>query len=215
MHQRIRQWALLIIVGGGLFALDQWIKQRVLSDLVYGEPWKPIAAVADFIWISLSYNTGAAFGIFPAASDFFLALAFMTVAAFLVFYPRLPSHAWLSRLSIALISGGALSNAVDRLIHGHVIDYVHVQVTPTISNISNMADHAITVGVVLLLIDQWRAEQAEQRAAEQAALEQAELDAEALIAPSSLDTPEAPLPSSVDEPSEGQPGGRLIAPPGT
>jgi signal peptidase II len=161
MLQSVKRWALLIIVGGGILALDQWVKNHVVETLALGESWSPIPAVSNVITITRSANSGAAFGMFPFASDFFLVLAFVTVLIFIISYPRLPSHASISRLSMAMITGGALSNALDRLLRGHVVDYVHVQVGTLISNISNLADHAITLGVILLLIDQWRAEQQE------------------------------------------------------
>jgi signal peptidase II len=152
------RWGVLIGVGGLVIALDQTVKWLVSTRLTPGQSWAPIPAIASFIKITYSYNSGAAFGMLPQASDLFLLLALITVVAFVVSYPRLPSHASLSRVSIGLISGGALSNALDRVLIHHVIDYVHVQLTPTFSNISNLADHAITLGVVLLLIDQWLAE---------------------------------------------------------
>jgi signal peptidase II len=196
--QVIRRWGLLVILGGGVLAIDQWVKQQVVEKLAYGESWEPIQAIAGVVRITRSQNTGAAFGMFPFASDFFLALAIITIIAFVISYPRLPSHAWLSRVSVALISGGALSNAIDRILMGHVIDYVHVQITSTISNVSNFADHAITVGVILLLIDQWRAERREM--AEQAATEQAADDG-AAGEPEAGDAPTPPT-ESLAQPTE-------------
>ncbi len=163
MRQLLKQWGLLVLVTGAVLALDQAVKWRVARDLALGQSWDPIPAISGFLRITRSYNTGAAFGLLPNASDSFLALALVTIVIFLVSYPRLPSHAWLSRLSIALISGGALSNALDRIRLGRVIDYVHVQLTPTFSNISNFADHAIVVGATILLVDQWLAERREAR----------------------------------------------------
>lgn len=159
----LRQWGLLIVVAGGILALDQTAKMLVTERLMMGQSWKPIPLIGDFIRITRSYNTGAAFGMLPQASDIFLLLAIVTIIAFIISYPQLPSKAWLSRLSIAMISGGALSNAIDRIRLGHVTDYVHVQLTPTLSNISNFADHAITLGVVFLLLDQWLTERREKR----------------------------------------------------
>jgi signal peptidase II len=193
----LKRWGLLIVIAGAVLLLDQWFKQLVVKNLALGESWIPVPALANFIQVTRSHNTGAAFGMFPFASDIFLILAFVTIGAFIISYPRLPSHAWLSRISIALISGGALSNALDRLLFGHVVDYVHVQVTPTLSNVSNFADHAISVGVVLLLIDQWRAEQREKA-------EVALLEAEADMLTESLSGSEAALDSAsfpVDDPS--------------
>jgi signal peptidase II len=159
----LRQWGLLIAVSGGILLIDQTAKMLVLERLLLGHSWVPIPQIGDFIRITRSYNTGAAFGMLPQASDIFLLLAMITIIAFIISYPQLPSKAWLSRLSIAMISGGALSNAIDRIRHGHVVDYVHVQLTSTLSNISNFADHAITVGVVLLLVDQWLTERREKQ----------------------------------------------------
>jgi signal peptidase II len=152
------RWGVLIGVSGLVIALDQGVKWLVSSRLQPGQSWEPIPAIASVIKITYSYNSGAAFGMLPQASDLFLLLAMVTIIAFVISYPKLPSHAWLSRVSIGLISGGALSNAIDRLRMGRVIDYVHVQLTPSFSNISNFADHAITLGVIVLLIDQWLAE---------------------------------------------------------
>jgi signal peptidase II len=150
--------AILVGVSGLVIALDQTVKWLVSTRLSPGQSWEPIPAIASFIKITYSYNSGAAFGMFSNASDLFLLLALIIIVAFLFSYPRLPSQAQLSRISIGLISGGAFSNALDRLRMGHVTDYVHVQLTPTFSNISNFADHAITIGVILLLADQWLAE---------------------------------------------------------
>ncbi len=159
----LRQWGLLVTVAGIILALDQTAKALVTERLMMGQSWEPIPQIGDFIRVTRSYNTGAAFGMAPQASDIFLLLAIVTIVAFIISYPQLPSKAWLSRLSIALISGGALSNAIDRIRMGHVVDYVHVQLTPTLSNISNFADHAITLGVVFLLVDQWLTERREKQ----------------------------------------------------
>jgi signal peptidase II len=176
------RWGVLIGIGGLVIALDQTVKWLVSTRLTPGQSWEPIPAIASLIKITYSYNSGAAFGMLPQASDLFLLLALITVVAFIVSYPRLPSHAWLSRVSIGLISGGALSNALDRLLIHHVIDYVHVQITPTFSNISNLADHSITVGVVLLLVDQWLAER---RTAAEAKPAEAEAEGAAQVGDSS------------------------------
>jgi signal peptidase II len=170
MRQALKRWIGFVLVGGAILALDQAVKWRTVHDLEPGQSWEPIPAIGSFIRVTYSYNRGAAFGMFPFAADFFLVLALVTIVAFVVSYPRLPAKAWMSRLGIAMISGGALSNAIDRIRIGHVVDYVHVQLTPTLSNISNFADHAITVGVAVLLIDQWLIErrQSKEKEAEEA-----------------------------------------------
>jgi signal peptidase II len=161
-----RQWALLPVVAGAVIGLDQTAKGLVTERLMLGQSWAPIPQIAGFLRITRSYNTGAAFGMLPQASGIILLVAIVAIIAFVISYPRLPSNAWLSRFGIAMIVGGAFSNnALDRLRLDHVTDYVHVQLSPTLSNVSNFADHAICVGVVLMLAGQWlherRGEQAE------------------------------------------------------
>jgi signal peptidase II len=158
MQQNVKRWALFIAIAGAVIALDQTVKWLVVNRLALGQSWVPVPALGNFLLITRTTNTGAAFGMFPMASNLFLLLAMVTIIVFIVLYPRLPRHAWLSRVSIPLVTGGALSNAIDRLRFQHVIDYVHLQLTPTFANISNFADHAITFGVILLLLDQWLVE---------------------------------------------------------
>nr|MBN1229849.1 signal peptidase II [Anaerolineae bacterium] len=163
MRENWRKWVLLGSVGGGILAVDQLVKWLVTQNLLLGESWKALQLVGDFIMVSRSHNTGAAFGIFPLASPFILALSLVTVVVFIVMYPRLPADALLSRIGLSMIVGGALSNALDRIRLGYVVDYVHVRLSPSLANISNFADHVITIGVVLFLIDQWRIERKEKQ----------------------------------------------------
>ena len=82
-------------------------------------------------------------------------MAAIIVVAMFIFYPRIDERAWLTRLGIALVVGGALGNAIDRLTRGAVVDFVHLEIPGVIANVSNLADHAIVVGVILMLIDSW------------------------------------------------------------
>lgn len=166
--QKLKRFVGLLLIAGIVLAVDQGAKWLVVNNLAMGESWDPIPSIAGFIRVTRSFNTGAAFGMFPLASNLILALAIVTVIAFIAIYLTLPQSAWLSRISIALITGGALSNAIDRVRFDHVVDYVHVQLTPNFANVSNFADHAITVGVVLLLIDQWLMEREARRAEDEA-----------------------------------------------
>lgn len=172
MSRNVKRWLLLILVAGAVYALDQSVKHLVVTRLQLGESWDAIPAISHFIRVTRSYNTGAAFGILPSASPVFLVVALVTAGVFICLYPTFPNEARLSRIGIAMVLGGALSNATDRLRFEHVIDYVHVQVTSNFANISNFADHAIFVGVMILLIEQWIFER-RHLAAEQA-LESAE-----------------------------------------
>jgi signal peptidase II len=152
----IRLWVLLVAVAGAVIGLDQVAKTLVSERLALGQSWEPIPQIAGFIRVTHSQNTGAAFGMLAQASNAILLVAIVAIAAFIISYPRLSPDAWLSRLGIAMIIGGAFSNNVlDRLSQGYVTDYVHVQLTPALSNVSNFADHAVVVGAALLILNEW------------------------------------------------------------
>lgn len=155
MSPTARRWLLLIVIASAVALIDQLAKSLVLERLVPGQTYVPIPALEAYFRLTFSYNTGAAFGFLPQAGDFFLLLALVIIVALLVFYPRIEANAWLTRVGIALVAGGALGNAIDRLIHGAVIDFVHLQIPGLVSNVSNLADHAIVIGVALILIDNW------------------------------------------------------------
>jgi signal peptidase II len=77
----------------------------------------------------------------------------------LVFFPRVPEKARVTRLGMGLVIGGALGNAFDRVNHGAVIDFIHYQIPGVVSNVSNLADHAIVVGVLLIVLQSWRSDE--------------------------------------------------------
>jgi signal peptidase II len=77
----------------------------------------------------------------------------VVIAGILIYYWRLPAYDWSARLGLALVCGGAIANAYDRGVKGSVIDFIQVPHWP----IFNVADSAITVGVVVLLLGTlWR-----------------------------------------------------------
>lgn len=155
-----RKWAVLLAIIGLTLAVDQVTKQIIMSQLMLGESVQPIPALAPLFQITYSENLGAAFGFLPQASDIFLVIAFIVVIAMLIFYPRVPDHLRVTRYAMGLVCGGALGNAFDRLQHGAVIDFIHYTIPGVISNVSNLADHAIVIGVLLMLIESWRSEPA-------------------------------------------------------
>jgi len=169
MTELQRRWVLVLALIAGVLALDLVSKQAIIDNLVRGETREPIPALVPYFQITLSYNSGAAFGILPDASNIFLIIAIVVVIGLMIFYPRIPDPAHLSRLAIGMIVGGALGNAIDRIQHGHVIDFIHYRVPALeISNVSNIADHAIVLGVVIMFIDSWLLERREKREAQAA-----------------------------------------------
>lgn len=166
MSVRVKRWLLLVVVIASVIAADQASKQAVIDSLLVGETVELIPALAPYFQITRSYNTGSAFGFLPEAGDLFLVIAVVVVIGLVIFYPRIPDEAGLTRFATGLVCGGALGNAIDRVRHEHVVDFIHYRIPDVISNISNIADHAIVLGVILIFIDSLRQDRRERATAE-------------------------------------------------
>ena len=168
MRRSVRYWLIVLPIIAVVIVIDQVTKRLVIDHLAVGESIQPFPALRDVFQITHTQNTGASFGILPQAGDLFLVIAVIVTLAMLYFYPRIPPDAWLTRIATGLVVGGALGNALDRLQHGPVIDFIHYQIPGVISNVSNLADHAIVLGVALILIDSWLTDRREKRQKEAA-----------------------------------------------
>jgi signal peptidase II len=143
----------------GVLALDQLSKWWAVSQL----PNDPVRLVGDDIGFVVVRNTGSAFSLFQAFTPF-LAVIAIVVAVFLVRSVR-RTRDTLMLVGLSLVLGGALGNLVDRLfrtpgfLKGAVVDFVHVGDFPTF----NVADSAITIGAILIVIWAVRADVRERR----------------------------------------------------
>lgn len=134
--------------------LDQWSKHWVLASL----PEYTAVTVVDGFWNWYrTYNTGAAFSFLANAGGwqtwFFTALAFVVSALLGFWLSRTPRGDWRSALPFALVIGGAIGNVIDRLLHGHVVDFIQwhwkeAWYYPAF----NLADSAIVCGAVLIAL---------------------------------------------------------------
>jgi signal peptidase II len=163
MSHSVRNWLLLFSIIAIVLVADQVTKRLVLDRLQLRETYDLIPALSPYFQITLSHNNGAAFGFLPQAGDLFLMIAVVVVGTMIYYYPRIPQSATLQRIGAGLVCGGALGNALDRIQHGLVIDFIHYQIPNVISNVSNLADHAIVIGVILIFVDSWLKERAEKR----------------------------------------------------
>lgn len=153
----MRKW--IILVGSlSLTALaDQASKHWISANLEIYETMQPLPALAPLFQLTRSSNTGAAFGILPMAGDVFLVIALLIIAALLWYFREVPADGRLASFAIGLVIGGAIGNVLDRLQHGYVVDFIHYQIPNVISNVSNLADHAIVFGVLLVIGESfWR-----------------------------------------------------------
>jgi len=151
--------ALYATVIGAVIVLDvitKVIVQRTLPE------YHPIPVLGDFFRLTYIFNPGAAFGLHLGQSSrfIFMALAIVAVAVLYVFYRSTPASDRVRLFAIALVSGGAIGNLIDRVREPRgVIDFLDFGIGATRWPVFNVADIAVTCGAVLLAISLWREDQ--------------------------------------------------------
>ena len=138
-----------------VIVLDQFTKVLILGNFTLGES----RTVTSFFNVVRVHNSGAAFSFLAGASGwqrwFFVGIG--TVAAlFIVWLLRRHAAQRLFASALALILGGAVGNVLDRLWHGYVVDFIQVHYAGNAFPSFNLADSAITVGAILLILDELR-----------------------------------------------------------
>jgi signal peptidase II len=149
-RKKLQAWfglSLLIIV------VDQWTKNLASSALQYGMP----VDLLPMFSFTLQHNTGAAFSFLSDAGGwqrwFFSAISFVVSVVFVIWMTRLSEkEQWLAA-SLSLILGGAIGNLWDRLQFGYVVDFLSVHYQSWYFPAFNIADAAITVGAIILILD--------------------------------------------------------------
>ena len=137
--------ALLIIV------VDQWTKWLVLKNMELGER---ISVIDPYLgWLS-HRNRGAAWGMLEGQMWLFAIITVAVIIGILYYFHKHAKGQPLFQLSLMVLLGGAIGNFIDRMLRGEVIDFVDVLI-PVVNYdfpIFNVADAALTIGVVLMII---------------------------------------------------------------
>lgn len=146
-------WISLVVI-----AADQISKHWFVANL---DVYEQIVVIPDLFSWTLAYNRGAAFSFLANEAGwqrwFFAVIAFAVSAVLVVWLRRLKTNeTWLA-IALALVLGGAIGNLYDRVVLGHVVDFILVHwKTEWYFPAFNIADSAITVGAVLLALDMFR-----------------------------------------------------------
>jgi signal peptidase II len=136
----------------GILVLDQLTKSWVVATRSHS----PLSIIGDDVQINLTRNSGGAFSLFTNATVV-LAILAIGLSIFLVRAVQ-KARDWLTVVALSMVLGGALGNLTDRIVRspgflrGHVVDFVQVGTFPTF----NVADSAITIGAILLVIAAFR-----------------------------------------------------------
>ena len=140
-------WALLLL------ALDQASKQWIVANYQLGDA----TPVLDFFNIVRAHNTGAAFSFLAQAGGwqrwFFTGLG-GAAAVFITWQLRAHPGQRLFCFALSSVLGGAIGNVIDRVVYGHVVDFLDLHWAGWHFPAFNVADSAITVGALCLVLDE-------------------------------------------------------------
>ncbi|CAE6898265.1 MULTISPECIES: signal peptidase II [Pseudomonas] len=149
------------------------VVDRVSKDFFEGSlsMYQRIQVIPDYFDWTLAYNTGAAFSFLADADGwqrwFFAAIAIVVSVVLVVWVKRLKRHETLLAVALAMVLGGALGNLYDRVVLGHVVDFilVHWQ-NRWFFPAFNLADTFITLGAILLALDMFKSDKSTKEAAQ-------------------------------------------------
>jgi len=156
--RRVLAYRVLLLLASLVVVLDQatkaWIHAR-LPFGTYGDPGA-IPVVRGFFYLVHVGNTGAAWSLFTGKSAVLAVLAAATLAAIVLWRRHLGLRQTGVQICFGLLCGGIFGNLVDRLVYGHVIDFLDFHFGRYIYPTFNLADSAICIGVGLYLLHSMR-----------------------------------------------------------
>lgn len=129
-----------------IFLFDQLTKIVVREKIAYGTS---VSLIPNILYFTHTSNTGASFSILREYGFLLGIISAVVILGILFFYKKIE---YTYRLPFALILGGTAGNLCDRIFFGHVTDFINVQIWP----VFNVADSAISIAAILLLIIVWR-----------------------------------------------------------
>ncbi len=141
--------AVFFLVAAIITSLDQLAKKAASSMIPSGG----IPVFEGLFHLTLVRNTGAGFGLFQNNNGVLLLISIAVVVSILFFLKSILKNGFLT-FGASFIFGGAIGNILDRIMLGHVIDFLDFRIWP----VFNVADAAITVGAVLVGISLWKNE---------------------------------------------------------
>ncbi|WHY02311.1 signal peptidase II [Neobacillus sp. DY30] len=138
-----------------IIILDQVTKWMIVTKMYLGES---IPIIEDFLYITSHRNRGAAWGILQGQMWFFYVITAIVIIAIIYYMQKEAKGKWLLGVSLAFMLGGAIGNFIDRLLRKEVVDFIHTYILNYNFPVFNIADSALVIGVVLLMIQMLRDE---------------------------------------------------------
>lgn len=140
----------LAALAAVVIALDRWTKHWASTALPFSQP---LRVAGDYVRLTYTRNSGVAFGIGQGTGFPYYVFSLVAIIAIVWMFLRdRAGHDPVRRVSLALILGGAVGNFVDRVTSGEVVDFIEVGIPQWHWPVFNVADSAVTVGVLLFAL---------------------------------------------------------------
>lgn len=143
---------MVYLIAAVIAALDQSVKWLIVTHLAPGQSIPVWRGVVELLYVQ---NPGAAWSMFPNQRILLIAVA-LVVAGVIVYVDRRHARGKYGlQAALGALLGGAAGNLIDRLFRGYVVDYVYIQIIHY--PVFNLADSAVVLSVLYLIIRAWRA----------------------------------------------------------
>lgn len=152
---RARSLFLYLLIAIFVITIDQVSKSLIQQYLIEGQS---VSIIGDFLNFQFIYNSGGAMGTRLGPSWVYLVLTIIALLVIIKYFWSIMSAGWLEKSALALIFGGAIGNLADRIMYGKVIDFIDMDF-PDIPFLNiyrwftyNIADAAITIGLIVFAV---------------------------------------------------------------
>lgn len=138
-----------------IIAIDQLTKWLIVTNMYLGES---IPIIEDLLYITSHRNRGAAFGILQGQMGLFIVITIIVVIGIVYYLQKQVKYPG-TGVAFGMILGGAIGNFIDRIFRGEVVDFIDVKIINYNFPIFNVADSALVIGVILLMLFTFKEEQ--------------------------------------------------------
>lgn len=146
----IKNWLLYILTFFIIVFGDQITKFIVDYNLQLNQGY---TIIDDFFYFTYSHNYGAAWGIFQGHLNLFFIVSIIATIAIIYYFKQTESYQKLTRFGLVLVFSGMIGNLIDRVVLGYVRDFIDFIIFGYDFPIFNIADMAITIGVILIILE--------------------------------------------------------------
>lgn len=129
--------------------LDQLTKSLIRQNIQLNQS---IPIIKNAFHLTYITNTGSAFGLFKGLNLFFILFSIIVIIVIFYYLRKIVKNEKLLQFAVGMLLGGTIGNLIDRLFYGAVTDFIDFRIWP----VFNVADSAVTISVILLIILLWK-----------------------------------------------------------